>query len=738
MQYLNPSNWDSTKKDDYKIASNPGRFRFPENTVLAKTVSYLSDADDPGSIRRIETQLLHRYLDDWRAYNYIWNDDQTDAVLQDDVGIERKLVIKDHAVPGGSRSQTWRHSARSECLLCHAWGVGAVHAFWPEQLNIEVNKRNQLEQLTKLGLFEESIPAQSPPPSPHDTTQSLEARARAYLGLNCATCHRKLGGGTANFNFDLTKTFEENNYLDQPPAQGSFGLTDARVVASGDPLRSVLIYRMLKSGRAHMPQFGSNVTDLRGIKVLHDWIASMPAEDQISKNIQAAVHQLPNQPNPSQQISKLLASTSGAMALSMFCNEKSIGSDLRRLIVEAGTSHQDPIIRDLFEHHLPEDQRVKRLGPTVDAEALLAQEGSADRGKKLFESAKDVNCRACHRIGSIGTPVGPDLGGIGTQQRPDEILDSILHPSKKIDSKFRARTVLTIDGRVLVGIVAKESTEELSLVDSNGKTITLATDEIEDIRPSTKSAMPNQLLSGMTSQQAADLLAFLSAQRKIGPLQHKRASIRRTKDHIHIDGKRDEAAWESAKPVGSFVFTWWKEGDALQQPTDARLLWDDEYLYVSFHCTDSDIHATRRERDEAVYLDDCVEVFASPEFEHPERYFNLEMNALGAQLDGYRPTGDSDHPTEWDPEGIQVAVSIDGTINNDSDVDHSWTLEAAIPFKLFKHALPGNSPKPGDRWRLNLNRLDRKVLVKSQWSQGDRNFPRFHHPEYFGFVEFAQ
>ncbi|MFK8114240.1 MAG: carbohydrate-binding family 9-like protein, partial [Rubripirellula sp.] len=726
------------KKDDYKIASNPGRFRFPEHTVLAKTVSYLTVAGDSQSERRIETQLLHRYLDDWRAYNYIWNDDQTEAVLQDDVGIDRKLLIKDPTEPGGLRSQTWRHSARSECLLCHAWGVGAVHAFWPEQLNIQVGQGNQLERFAGLGLFSERIPAKSPPPSPHDTTQSLEDRARAYLSLNCATCHRKLGGGTANFNFDLTKTFQENNYIDQPPAQGSFGLANARVVAPGDPLRSVLIYRMLKSGRGHMPQFGCNVTDIRGIRVMHDWIASLPAENQTSTKIRAAIESLPAASAPEQRISSLLASTSGAMALSLLCSDESIQDDLKTLIIKQGTADENPLVRDLFEHYLPEDQRVKRLGPTVDTETLLAQEGSAKRGKQLFEEAKDVNCRACHRIGSVGAQVGPDLNGIGTQQRPDEILASVLKPSEKIDSKFRGRTILTADGKVLTGIVTQESKEQISLVDSAGKTLTLATDDIEDMQPSAKSAMPDQLLSGMTMQQAADLIAFLSAQDKIGPLQHKHATITRAKEPIDIDGKRDESAWKSAKSVGDFVFTWWKEGDAERQQTDARMLWDDQYLYVSFRCEDKNIQATRVERDDAVYRDDCVEVFASPEFEHPERYFNLEMNALGTQLDEYRPHGSLDKPLGWNPDGIQVAVSVDGTVNDDSDVDRCWTLEAAIPFKLFRDVLPVGRPKAGDRWRLNLNRLDRNMLVKSQWSQGDRNFPRFHHPAYFGFVEFTR
>ena len=205
------------EKDNWQTGDTSGRFQFPEDTVLAKTVSYFAEAGDPDSQRHIETQLLHRYMDDWRAYNYIWNEAQTDAFLQDDVASESRIEIKDAREPEGTRSQLWRHASRSECLLCHTWGVGSVHAFWPEQLSIDVDGESQLERLTRLGLFELPIPERPAPPSPHDTTKSLESRARSYLALNCSTCHRNLGGGTANFNFDITKTLEENNYIDAAP-----------------------------------------------------------------------------------------------------------------------------------------------------------------------------------------------------------------------------------------------------------------------------------------------------------------------------------------------------------------------------------------------------------------------------------------------------------------------------------------------------------------------------------------
>lgn len=724
------------KKDEWQTGNTAGRFDFPQDTVLAKTISYLTNAEDPQSEQRIETQLLHRTDGDWRAYNYIWNDSQTDAVLQDDVAIERKLTTQDRLAPGGSRSQTWRHASRSECLLCHIWAAGSVHAFWPEQLNLDFDQENQIDRLTRLGLFQEEVPKKPAVASPNDESLSLESRARSYLALNCSTCHRPQGGGTANFNFDWTKSLEENNYLDALPAQGSFQIENARVVAPGDPFRSVLLYRTLKSGRGHMPQFGSNVIDMQGISVLHDWIASMDREDQHSESM-PDLPTLLGSDNVDQELHALLATTSGAMALSLAVADQSIDQTAKQKLIEAGNAHEDPLVRDLFQHYLPEDKRIKRLGPTIDVDALLAQEGSAERGKQLFENAKDVNCRSCHRIGTVGQAIGPDLDGIGLQQTSAEILASILNPSAVIDAKYRTRQVLTVDGTALVGIVVSETADELTIADASGKKHVISAEDIDLMQPASRSVMPDQLLAGMTSQQAADLLAYLSAQRKPGPLHHKQAIVTRTSSRIVIDGKSDEADWKRATSVGDFVFTWWNQGDGEPQQTDARLLWDDENLYVSFQCQDKDVQAVHTERDSPVYRDDCVEVFASPVVDHPERYFNIEMNALGTQLEQYRPSGDPNQK-EWNPDGIRVAVSIDGTLNDSSDTDRGWTLEVAIPFQLFKDAIPNGKPNIGDRWRMNLNRLEGNMKVKSQWSQGDRNFPRFHHPEFFGTVLFAE
>lgn len=725
--------WDNPRWD---LGQVDGHFVYPPDTVLAKTVSYFSEAGNPQSEKHLETQVLHLLGDEFRAYNYLWNEAQTDAMLQADVASESKLSIQDSAATGGVRTQTWHHSSRSECLLCHIWASGTVQGFVPDQLDITWRNEPQLPKLVQEGLFAVSIPKTVPLAAAHDTTRALEDRARAYLALNCSNCHRPQGGGTANFNFDHTKSLVENKFIDALPAQGDFGIPDARVVAPGDPFRSIVLYRTLKYGRGHMPQFGSSVIDRRGVELLHDWIASM-STDQSAIDWKAEFAQLTQSASAADAVENSMNSTRSAVALSFACCNDTIDATLRARIIEVGSQHGDSKIRDLFEGFLPEDQRIQRLGPVVDEPALLSLQGSAEQGKVLFEQAADVNCRQCHQLGEIGKNIGPDLSGIGMLQTPAELLASILRPSSKIDPKFQTRSVLITDGAVVNGIVVSEDELEMVLSDAEGKMHAVAKEDIELVQSSPKSVMPEMLLSGMTAQQAADLLSFLSAQRQLGPLQHKQATIHRTAEPISIDGKRDEAAWQSADSVGDFVFPWWNEGDAERQQTDARMLWDDNYLYVSFYCHDKDVLATRTERDSDVYRDDCVEVFASPEFDHPENYFNLEINACGIALDNYRPGG-KEPEQAWNPEGILIACTVDGTLNESSDVDRGWTMEIAIPFRLFEHVIADGHPRIGERWRLNLNRLEGNMTVKSQWSQGDRNIPRFHTPDLFGFVEFAK
>ncbi|MBI4622111.1 MAG: carbohydrate-binding family 9-like protein [Verrucomicrobia bacterium] len=216
-------------------------------------------------------------------------------------------------------------------------------------------------------------------------------------------------------------------------------------------------------------------------------------------------------------------------------------------------------------------------------------------------------------------------------------------------------------------------------------------------------------------------------------------TILRAGTPIKIDGKLDEAAWFAAPDVGDFHFTWWKEGK--KEQTRAKLLWDDDNLYVGVICEDAHISAKHTERDGKIPEDDCFEVMITPNLETPNIYFNIEFNLLGGILDNFRPHGPSKpRAPKWDAAGVQIAGTYVGTLNNDSDTDRYWIVEAAIPFKNFAEVAKQAHPRPGTGWNLNLNRHGGKTNAQaSQWSPADASTGNrtFHTPDRFGRVTFS-
>jgi hypothetical protein len=172
---------------------------------------------------------------------------------------------------------------------------------------------------------------------------------------------------------------------------------------------------------------------------------------------------------------------------------------------------------------------------------------------------------------------------------------------------------------------------------------------------------------------------------------------------IVIDGRLDEPAWFAAPHVGDFHFPWYQEGR--KEGTRAKMLWNDEYLYVAFVCEDAHITARHTERDGKIFEDDCVEVMVAPNLETPEIYFNIEFNLLGGILDNHRPHGpERPRAPKWDAVGVVIAGTHAGTLNNDSDIDRHWIVEAAIPFRNFRTVAGQERPRSGTGWNLSLNR----------------------------------
>jgi putative heme-binding domain-containing protein len=151
------------------------------------------------------------------------------------------------------------------------------------------------------------------------------------------------------------------------------------------------------------------------------------------------------------------------------------------------------------------------LGTAIKPEAILALPGDGERGRKLFLSGEGVNCRNCHQVGTLGKELGPKLDEIGKRLSPNELLESILEPSKKIDPRYVSYLMETREGQVYSGLLEKRTTEEVVLKDAGGNRIAVPANQIEQLVPQQKSLMPELLLRDLTADEVADLLAFLKS-----------------------------------------------------------------------------------------------------------------------------------------------------------------------------------------------------------------------------------
>ncbi len=155
----------------------------------------------------------------------------------------------------------------------------------------------------------------------------------------------------------------------------------------------------------------------------------------------------------------------------------------------------------------------------------------------------------------------------------------------------------------------------------------------------------------------------------------------RTVDRIKIDGKLKEDSWSRASSSEPFVDISGYDFEAPCKQTTVKMLWDDEYLYIAAVLEEDNIVARLSQRDTIIYHDNDFEVFIDPDCDGVN-YFEIENNAKGTIMDlmldkAYRSGGSFFLP--WNCEGLQLAVSHDGTLNKTQDVDRSWTVEMAIP-----------------------------------------------------------
>ena len=278
----------------------------------------------------------------------------------------------------------------------------------------------------------------------------------------------------------------ETMMLNEKPVRGELGLTDARVISPGKPEQSVLIARIARSGNGHMPMIGAREFDPKGFKLLWDWIAGLKATQTTTpKEIKTASEAL--------------------------LTVNAISRD-QQAFNPALAQHPNPEIACYFERFVPFEQRVKTLGMNFDAKKLLAAKGDAKRGSELISmTGKMAMCLACHLVNGTGRDFGPDLSKAGARLTREQLLESLLTPSKTIAKGYETWTLTLKDGTQQTGFLVHRSDQEVTLKLATGQPLRVQNAQIASQKLLPTSLMPEGLLQTMTEQEAADVLAFLSS-----------------------------------------------------------------------------------------------------------------------------------------------------------------------------------------------------------------------------------
>ncbi|TYA84256.1 carbohydrate-binding family 9-like protein [Seonamhaeicola marinus] len=186
----------------------------------------------------------------------------------------------------------------------------------------------------------------------------------------------------------------------------------------------------------------------------------------------------------------------------------------------------------------------------------------------------------------------------------------------------------------------------------------------------------------------------------------------KTKDSIVVDGKMEEVSWQHTE-ARSLDYFYKGETNNTHQKTIYRMQWDDEHLYLFFECEDEFITARETQRDGKPFFDDCAELFLIPAPKALNTHIALEVNLNKAKNDVLFINDfekDKNIVAKWYNPNYDVGVTIDGTVNDNSDKDNGWTMEFKIPFNVLWGLDRAYPVKSGAQYMFLAIRQDRNTI----------------------------
>ncbi|WP_342118824.1 SO2930 family diheme c-type cytochrome [Pseudoduganella sp. OTU4001] len=267
-------------------------FDFPVGTIISKTFYYpregssqvVQATDDKGDtsqldlskVRLMETRLLVRRAEGWIALPYVWNEQQTEAELKrtgDQIPMEMVSAQ-------GKQRFTYVVPNVNQCASCHVADLKSKK-FEPLGLKARhINLDGQLEKLAQAGYLSGAPSAAEAPRNAdwRDKGATVDARARAYLDINCAHCHNKKGtANTTALHLEIGAPANQHLGLCKPPVAAGAGTGgNSFGINPGKPDDSIFVFR-LKSTETGvmMPELGRTTSHREGVELIREWIGAM-------------------------------------------------------------------------------------------------------------------------------------------------------------------------------------------------------------------------------------------------------------------------------------------------------------------------------------------------------------------------------------------------------------------------------------------------------------------------------
>jgi len=263
----------------------------PVGGCYIKNFYYPNDFRDESKGRKIiETRLLVHGENGWDAFTYIWNDEQTDAKFEVAGDIKKVSWIHND---GSKREVDYIVPNKNQCKGCHWENNIGIMPIGPKvkNLNREIayadGTKNQIDKWTELGMLKGAPKSTdcAKMANYNDKAESLDLRAKAYLEVNCAHCHRSSGPAyTSGLYVDYYQENPEHRGICKSPVAAGKGTGGLLMdVVPGKPDESIMIYRMESDDAGiKMPEVGRSLVHKEGVALIREWISAMKGDCKLN------------------------------------------------------------------------------------------------------------------------------------------------------------------------------------------------------------------------------------------------------------------------------------------------------------------------------------------------------------------------------------------------------------------------------------------------------------------------